>query len=144
MRAVKIGDGNFGIDIAVKRRQIFQRAELLVSAVSTIRCPVVVGLKVQMLILIGAVIVAHIDHIRPAGLHLGKNVIQHGIFVHHGGIGRQHFRVDIAGRRCQQKSDPAGVALGKVCDGTDIFPQLLLSIRTDGKQLGEHPAIFAV
>ena len=85
-----------------------------------------------------------IRHIRPAGLHLGKNVIQHGIFVHHGGIGRQHFRVDIAGRRCQQKSDPAGVALGKVCDGTDIFPQLLLSIRTDGKQLGEHPAIFAV
>ena len=42
------------------------------------------------------------------------------------------------------KTEESGILNGKVCDGTDIFPQLLLSIRADGKQLGEHPAIFAV
>ena len=128
--------------ITVKGRQPLLCTECLIRAVGTVGRPVVVCLEIQILVLARCKQFAQVDD-SCALADLGKDLIQHGIFVHHRRTGRQFFGVDDAGRWSQQEGHLAGVIGSKLTDSRDVFVQLLFRCIVHCEQLCKHPAVLA-
>ena len=142
MRTLKIHHIRALMGVAVKGRQPLQGAELLIRTVGTVGCPVVIRLEVEVLVLPVCKVLPQVNH--SGGLaDLGKNIIQHRVFIHHRGPRGQLLRVDDAGGRCQQEGNLARVVGGKITDRLHVFVQLLLGGILHRKELCEHPAVLA-
>ena len=123
--AVEILDSSGLVGGGIKRGQPFQRAELLIGKIGALRRPVVVGFKIQVFVLGRCEDRAQVDHL-GGGADLGEDIVEHRVFVGHRRAGRQHLRVDDAGRRREQKRHMPGVARGERGHGIQVFLQLCL------------------
>ena len=141
MRAVKLFHLYSGVLSRVKRGKAFLLAELLIRQIRTMCCPVVIRVIVDIILFVLDHGVADVHSHCIAGS--GKDIIQQGTLIQHGGGKGKIFGIHKAGRGSDQYAHLARMAGCEFVDGCNVFGQLAFFIVGQRKLLGIQAPAFA-